>query len=137
MNEYIKIGVGAVIIRDGKALLTKRKGNFEKGAYGSVGGHVEFGESPMEAVIREAKEELDIEIGNLKLISCLSWKTLGRQYLDISFLGDIISGEPKIMETDKIESVNWYSVDNLPQPLFEPVRIVFEAVKTGQIYFEI
>jgi 8-oxo-dGTP diphosphatase len=61
----------------------------------------------------------------------------GKHYVDISFLADIISGEPTIMEPDRIESVGWYDLDNLPQPLFEPVRIVLEQIKSGVAYQEI
>ncbi|TAN33045.1 NUDIX hydrolase [Patescibacteria group bacterium] len=71
-DKIIKVGAGAVIIKDGKTLLAKRKGAHADGCYGSIGGHVEFGESPMETVKREATEELGVEIGNLKFVSC--WK---------------------------------------------------------------
>ena len=91
--------------------------------WGTMGGHVEFGESPIEAVKREAREELGIEIGNLNI--------------DVSFTGELVSGEPAICEPDKIESIGWYPLSDLPQPLFDPVRIVLESLKTGRSYFEV
>jgi len=136
-DDNIKVGAGIVIIKDGKTLLTKRRGAHAEGTYGSVGGHVKFGESPTEAVKREAKEELGIEIGNLRFATCVNMVKYGKHYVDISFLADIISGEPTIMEPDRIESVGWYDLDNLPQPLFEPVRIVLEQIKSGVAYQEI
>lgn len=138
MNQpYTKVGVGILIIKDGKALITKRKGALGHGMYGTVGGHVDYGENPAAAAIREAKEELGIDVGNLKFLCCASIDFSGKHYIDISFTGDIISGEPKIMEPDKIESADWYALDNLPGPFIGPVTATFEALKTGEKYFEI
>lgn len=137
MEKTIKVGAGAVIIKDGKTLLARRRGSHAAGYYGSVGGHVEFGESPIETAKREAREELGIEIGNLRFASCTNMIKYGKHYLDISFVAEIVSGEPRICEPDRIESIAWYPLDKLPEPLFEPVRITLEAVKTGKIFFEV
>ena len=136
-QPVIKIGVGVVIVQDGKTLLAKRKGSHAAGAYGSCGGHVEFGESPLEAAKREAREELGIEIWNVEFASCTSLHKDGKHYIDISFTAEIVSGEPKICEPDRVESLGWYDLNDLPEPLFEPVAIVLEAVRTGKRYFEI
>lgn len=137
MENQIKVGVGAIIIKDGKTLLTKRKGSHADGCYGSFGGHVEFGESLIGAVKREAREELGIEIGNIKFASCSNMIKYGKHYLDVSFVAELATGEPRICEPDKVESIGWYDLNNLPEPLFEPVRIVLEAIKTGQIFYEV
>jgi 8-oxo-dGTP diphosphatase len=132
-----KVGAGVVIIRNGKTLLAKRKGSRASGTWGSTGGHVEYGESPTQAVIREAQEELGIEIGGFVFVSCTNMLKHGKHYIDISFTGEIISGEPYIREPDKIEEIGWFALDALPSPLFEPVRIVLEAMKSGEHYFEV
>lgn len=135
--NFPKIGAGVVIIKDGMTLLAKRKGAYARGAWGSMGGHVEFGESPIEAVKREAQEELGIEIGNITFVTCMNMIREGKHYLDVSFTAEIISGQPTIMEPDKIEEIGWYPLDSLPSPLFEPVRVVLEALKSGKMYFEV
>jgi len=58
------VGVGAVILQDGKLLLVKRRAEPGKGRWSIPGGSVHLGEKVREATIREAKEEsgLDIEI---------------------------------------------------------------------------
>jgi len=132
-----KVGAGVVIIKDGKTLLAKRKGAHAEGCWGSFGGHVEFGESPMEAVKREAMEELGIEIGNIRFVSCLNMVKYDRHYVDISFSADIISGEPRILEPDRMEEIGWFDLEALPSPLFEPVRIILDAIKSGQPYHEV
>lgn len=132
-----KIGAGVVIIKDGKTLLAKRKGAHSSGTWGSMGGHVEFGESPIETVKREAMEELGIEIGNIVFVTCMNMVKENKHYLDISFTAEIISGEPTIKEPERIEAIGWYSLDELPSPLFEPVQAVLDAIKTGNNYIEV
>lgn len=136
-QQAVKIGAGVVIIKDGKTLLTKRKGKHAGGTYGSLGGHVEYGENITEAIKREAREELGIEVDNLVFVSCANMIKYGSHYIDLTFSADILAGEPVIQEPDRIESVGWYDLDALPEPMFEPVRIALEAVKTGQTYFEV
>jgi 8-oxo-dGTP diphosphatase len=137
MNESRpKLGAGVVIIKDGKTLLAKRKGAHASGMWGSMGGHVEFGETPIEAAKRESMEELGIKIGNFKFLACTNMLKEGKHYVDVSFIAEIISGEPKIMEPHKIEEIGWFPMDDLPDPLFGPVATCFEAIKTGQNYFE-
>ncbi|MFA5926392.1 MAG: NUDIX domain-containing protein [Parcubacteria group bacterium] len=132
-----KIGAGAVIIKNGKVLLAKRKGSHSEGMWGSMGGHLEFGESPIETAKREALEELGIEIGKIEFATCMSLNIKDKHFVDISFTAEIISGEPTIREPEKIEEIGWYPLDNLPSPLFEPVKVVIESIRTGRKYFEI
>lgn len=59
------VGVGAVVVRDGKALVIKRAHEPRQGEWSLPGGLLELGESLQEAVRREIKEEtsLDITVG--------------------------------------------------------------------------
>ena len=59
------VGVGAVVVRDGQALIIKRAHEPRKGEWSLPGGLLELGESLQDAVRREIKEEtsLDIAVG--------------------------------------------------------------------------
>jgi ADP-ribose pyrophosphatase YjhB (NUDIX family) len=59
------VGVGAVVVKDGKALIVKRAHEPRKGEWSLPGGRVELGEPLFDAVRREIKEEtgLEIEVG--------------------------------------------------------------------------
>lgn len=57
----IVVGVGAVVLIDGKILLVKRSHSPYKGFWSIPGGRVEYGESLFEAVVRELREETGIE----------------------------------------------------------------------------
>ena len=85
MNETMQVGAGVVIIQNGRTLLAKRRGSHAAGCYGSLGGHVEFGERPVETVKREAREELGIEIGNIEFVSCTNMRKYGKHYVDLVY----------------------------------------------------
>lgn len=59
------VGVGAVVIKDGRALIIKRAHEPRQGEWSLPGGLLELGESLQDAVRREIKEEttLDVMVG--------------------------------------------------------------------------
>ena len=66
------VGIGAVIINEGKIALIKRGNEPSKGKWTIPGGLVELGESPEQAVIRETKEETGLDVENPRLIDVVS-----------------------------------------------------------------
>ncbi len=65
-------GVGAVIVHEGKIVLVKRGNEPSRGKWTIPGGLVELAESPEQSVIREAKEETDLDVENPSLIDVVS-----------------------------------------------------------------
>ena len=133
-----KVGVGALIIKEGKILLGKRKSAFAKGEYGSVGGHVEPQETLEEALKREAMEESGLVLKNVKYLCTTNLRKYApKHYVDVAFPAEIESGEPRVMEPEKLESWDWYDLENLPNPLFAVMPVYIEAYKTGKTFFEV
>jgi len=107
--DCIGLGVGAVIMNDlGEVLLMKRSKNLSKdrttaGLWSIPGGEVEFGEKVSDAIKREVREELDVEIVVKKIIG--NWDQILPKskvhWHSVSFLCKIKNGVPKIMEPDK------------------------------------
>ncbi|HLC97043.1 hypothetical protein A3B45_01780 [Candidatus Daviesbacteria bacterium RIFCSPLOWO2_01_FULL_39_12] len=132
-----KVGIGVLVLKDGKALLAKRKGAHGKGEYAFPGGHLEFGESILDCVKRECWEEAGIKIKNIKFVRISNLKKYtGKHYVDIGLIAQWMSGEPQVLEPHKTEEWNWYDFKNLPQPLFEVEYHTFEALKTGKNFFD-
>src|SRR5438046_2793979 len=123
-----KVGVGVLVFKNGKILLGKRKGGYSSGEYGGVGGHLEHLESFEECAKRETMEEAGIKIKNIKF-SCLINLTAyaPKHYVDIGLVADWESGEPQVLEPDKVEGWGWYDIDNLPQPIFAVEPLYVEA----------
>jgi len=66
------VGVGAVIICNGKILLEKRKSEPGRGKWTVPGGLVELGESAEQTVMREVKEETNLEVDQPELIDVVN-----------------------------------------------------------------
>jgi 8-oxo-dGTP diphosphatase len=139
MEEQLrpKVGVGVLILKDGKILLGKRKGAHGSGEYAGPGGHLEHLESFEACAKRETLEETGMEIENIRFL-CLSnlTKYAPKHYVDIGVVADWKSGEPQIMEPEKVEGWAWYGMDALPEPLFGVEPNYIESVKTGRKYFD-
>ncbi len=59
---YPRIGVGAIVVRDGQVLLIRRGSEPGRGLWSIPGGRLELGETITDAARREVKEECSIEI---------------------------------------------------------------------------
>lgn len=132
-----KVGVGVLVFKDGKVLLGKRISSHGAGEYGGTGGHLEHLESIADCAKRETLEETGLEITNIKFL-CLSNVTAyaPKHYVDIAVTADWVSGEPAVMEPEKIEAWDWYDLNNLPQPQLGFLPNYFEALKTGRNYWD-
>lgn len=100
----------------------------------SCSGHLEHGESLSEATVREAKEELGININekNLKLVSVIH--AYNDDYLNIFFETNIYEGVPEIKEPDKCSDLHWFNIDNLPEDTIPRIKNVLKNLKIGINY---
>ena len=95
------VGVGAVIIEDGRALLVRRGTEPLKGEWSIPGGVVELGETLRQAAVRAAKEEtgLEVEAGEvLEVVDRIMRDPQHRvqyHYVLVDFLCRLISGEAR------------------------------------------
>jgi len=116
---YIGVGCGALIINNkNETLLVKRglKSKNEVGVWSKPGGAVEFGEKVEDAVIREIKEELGIEIELIKFLGFTNQiiKEENQHWVTFNYLAKIINGEPQILELEKTAEIKWFNLNDLP-----------------------
>ncbi len=131
------VGVGALIFKDGKVLLGKRKNAHGAGEYASPGGHLEHMESFEDCIKREVQEEVGIEIENVRFLCVSNLKVHApKHYIGISLLADWKSGEVEMREPDQFEHWGWYDLDQLPSPMFESAARAFEAHRSEKNYFD-
>jgi len=135
--DYIGVGVGAMIFNEkGKVLLTLRgaKSRNQIGKWEFPGGRVNFGEKLEEAIRREIKEELgiEIEVGDLYYVADDILKEEKQHWVSPAFTCKIKRGVPKILEPGKFEKIGWFSLDNLPSNLSLATKLDIETYKHGR-----
>lgn len=136
--NYTKIGCEAWIARDGKVLLYKRGAGEHIGTWSLPGGHLEFLERVDDAIIRELKEELDLDLMpeniQLEAITDDLRPQLDDHYLHITFRVDIGDQEPKSNEPDKCAELKWFPIDDLPTDIFSFQAKIFHTLAAKKLY---
>ena len=124
MNQNPKVGVAVIITKDDKVLLMKRKGVHGTGTWTTPGGHLDFGETPEQCGAREAKEEVGLDVGDLRFRAFTNdiFESGGQHYISIWMDGKSASGEPTIAAEEEVAEIGWFAWDALPSPLFLPLE---------------
>ena len=125
-EKIVRVGTAALIFRGSQLLLGQRKGSHGAGTWSFPGGHVDFGEEPIDSVRREIMEETGLVVGDIHPYGPLPYVNThfyeeGKQYITLYFTVKYIGGEAKLMEPDKCEQWQWHPAQSLPRPLFEPI----------------
>jgi 8-oxo-dGTP diphosphatase len=122
MENIPKVGIGTLIVKNGKVLFGKRKNAHGEGSWCFPGGHLEFNESWEECAIRETFEETGLKIKNIRFVTATNdfFPAEKKHYVTIFMKADFDAGELQIMEPEKCEQWSWFDWNNPPQPLFTP-----------------
>ena len=118
------IGAFSIILdSENRVLLCKRR---DKDLWNLPGGRVEQGESPWEGVIREAHEEINVDIFVEKLIGVYFKKEQGE--IVFQFLARIEKGVPS--ESEESKEIAYFGVSALPENTAprqkERIKLFFE-----------
>lgn len=118
--------VAGVLLREAKILFLHRKKNPEPHSWALPGGKIDFGENPVDALIRELREEIGIEaeIGALIGVTSFVDAASGIHWISPIYLVPRWRGEPTIQEPEKHGDLVWASQDALPHPLMTPTAQV-------------
>ncbi len=125
-KDCIGVGVGACIFNeDGQILLALRgkKAKNEVGKWEIPGGAVEFGETIEQALKREIKEELGVEIELIELLQLCDHiiPDDAQHWVSPTYICKIIDGDPRNLEPGKCDRLGWFSLD---EALELPLSIV-------------
>jgi 8-oxo-dGTP diphosphatase len=112
-----------IITKGDKVLLMKRKGPHGQGTWSTPGGHLDFGETLEECAAREAKEEVGVDMTEVRFRTVTNdvFESDGKHYVTIWMEGRPI-GEPRIVAEREVEEIGWFAWEALPQPLFLPLE---------------
>ncbi|QDP98494.1 NUDIX domain-containing protein [Microlunatus elymi] len=131
MKDRFRVVPAAYLIlrRDDHVLLQQRSNTGYRDGYWAAGaaGHVEQGESVWRAACREAFEELGVEVeeSNLEPLTTLhrTSRDADRRHSDLDERVDFFfttqhwKGKPRTMEPEKSSGLDWFALDELPEPV--------------------
>lgn len=109
------LGIDALILKDNKVLLIKRKGKPFKGMWAFPGGYIEFDETVEETVKREVKEETGLDVLGQQLLNVYS-KPDRHPKQAITLLYQVKT-KGNIKAGDDAEAVWWFSLNDVPDHL--------------------
>jgi len=126
-----RVGVGALLWRDGRVLLGLRHGSHGADTWATPGGHLEFGESPESCAVREVLEETGLRVSPAALhhvdFTHDLFPDIGRHYITLFVEAPAPTGEPQLREPDKCLQWAWFRWDALPAlALFSPMRTLVD-----------
>lgn len=102
-----------VVIRNSNGDFLMQKRVKEKGGdWGVTGGHPKAGETPIEGIITEVKEELGLDFSQENFIEYDSGCD-GRDCYKMYFVNKDVELEDIIIQEDELSEVRWFSMEKL------------------------
>lgn len=124
----------AVIINNGKVLMVKRGREPYKDTWMFPAGFANFGEHPEETLEREAKEEANINIKDIKLIEILQSTDDPRLPGHFTFFYKAKPvGSIKNLDRKENKSIGWFSIDNPPKIGWKGHKLIMKKLQNGKI----
>ena len=117
MKQFPKIGALAVVVHEARVLLVQRSKQPDAGLWGFPGGHVEWGETVMQAAQRELLEETSViaeplhYLDNLDLLRRDAQGIVQSHYLLVGVKCQYQSGTP--VAGDDALDARWFPIDQI------------------------
>lgn len=115
----------------GRVLLIRE--NYDRRRYGLPGGAIEPGETPVEAAVREAREETVVEVAIGSLVGLYTLRTSGHTLVGFVFRAAIARGKPAVPDTGEIAEVGWFDPRSLPEPTTNVLGPALEDALAGRL----
>jgi 8-oxo-dGTP diphosphatase len=118
-----RVGVGVLIVRNGRVLLGERRGSHGSGTWAPPGGHLEYGETVEACAEREALEECGLRVRSVTRGPYTTdiFEAERKHYVTLFVTAVCDSGEPSVREPHKCAQWRWCAWSDLPTPLFAPL----------------
>lgn len=114
LTVYPKISPAIIvaITCNDKILLAKGK-HYRFNFYSLVAGYADFGESLEQTVIREVKEEVGIDVKNIRYYGSQPWPFSSSMM--IGYFAEADDQQPIVIDTNELHDAQWFGRDNMPE----------------------
>jgi 8-oxo-dGTP pyrophosphatase MutT (NUDIX family) len=134
-----------ILVKSGKVLLMRRYNTgYQDGQYGLCAGHVEEKETFKQTLIREAKEEIGIElkIKDLEVVHFMQRYAVPnppelRGRADVFIMAKKWKGEPQNLEPHKCDDLKWFPLKSLPKNTIPFIREALKNISQNKTYSEV
>jgi 8-oxo-dGTP diphosphatase len=117
------VAVHLILLQEDQILLMRRKNTgFADGMWALPAGCIDGNETVTEAMKREAKEEIGIQLSSLEVSSILHRKDFDWESIVFFFHALQFSGEIQNCEPHKCEAIEFFPIENLPNNLVPYVK---------------
>lgn len=116
-----------VLVSRGDELLLARSPRFKAGMFSALAGFVEAGETVEQCAVREVREEVGVEIANLRYFRSQPWPF--PDSLMLAFFADYAGGDIT-PDPSEIEAAGWFPRSALP-PLPSPESLAYHLIKAA------
>ena len=100
--------------------------------YGLPGGVVERHETPPQAAVREAFEEIGVEIVLTHLVGMYHLSGGGRpEQISFVFGARVVAGEPHVADPLEVVRLEWFAPGQLPSPILNDARVALPDFWAG------
>ena len=135
-NELFLSSISLIIKNENNEILLQKRNNTKlwPNRIALPAGHIDEGENAYEAAIREAKEELNIEISRENIIDTFVVSRKNKNlspYYDIYFEIEKYQGELTINELDKCSKLIWCNINDLPDDMLEFEKVAIDNNSKG------
>jgi ADP-ribose pyrophosphatase YjhB (NUDIX family) len=119
-----KVGVGVLVVNNGRVLLVRRTMDPERGKWSLPSGYLDQGEDPRETAVRETLEETNLHVTIERLLGVYhNPPAQGGASIFILYQARLLAGEPQA--GDDADAVGFFALDELPELAFTST---FEAI---------
>ncbi len=137
----VKAGVGIIVMDDEQRILLEKRS--DNGWWGLLGGAIEPGETVLNAAIREAKEESNLDVRITGILGVYSDPADGRivtypdngdvrHLIDVVFVAEIISG--KLRKSHESIELGFFNLNSLPSDIVPPALQPLKDYADGKVF---
>lgn len=134
-NHSIKIGCEIIIKKNNHILFGKRKNCYGEGTWGLPGGHLEYGETILQAAKRELLEELSITGIGFKLIA-ITENIDYHHYIHATFFIENFLGTIQCKEPNLCYEWKFFNINKLPENIFLPHKKILKTYFKNSLYLD-
>jgi NAD+ diphosphatase len=115
-----------MLVVNGDQILLARSARFKTDFFSCLAGFIEVGETPEQTVVREVREEVGLEVHNVRYIKSQSWPFPSQ--LMLGFIAEYKTGKI-VVEPEEIEEAHWYNVSSLPKVPSPAISVAGELIQ--------